>query len=54
VSRTPDDHLHQLVSHDVLVREVNEVDAFNAGQHAFGLDQPLRLPVADRSASRRR
>jgi hypothetical protein len=33
-----DDHLHQLVTDHVFVAEVDEVDAIDAGQDAFGLD----------------
>src|SRR5207244_1878120 len=34
-----DDHLYQLVTHDVLFVEVDEFNAFDISQYAFGLHQ---------------
>jgi len=31
------DHLHQFMANDVFFGEVNEVDAFEAGEDGFGL-----------------
>jgi len=32
------DHLHKLVAHHIFFTELNEVDSFDAGEYAFGLD----------------
>ena len=39
-----DDHLHEFVTHDVLLAEVDELDAFDVREHAFGFDQPTSFP----------
>ena len=34
-----DDHLHELVTHDVFFGEVDKLDAFEIGEHAFRFNQ---------------
>src|SRR5262249_25899165 len=34
-----DDHLHQVVTHDILFIELDELDSFNVTNHASGFDE---------------
>ena len=40
-----DNHLHQLVAHDVFFVEVDKLNAFDVGQNSFSFDQAASFPL---------
>src|SRR4026208_394837 len=38
-----DDHLHELMTHNVLLGEVNKLDPFQVGKHSFSFNQTASL-----------